>query len=401
MTADKAEKELPPIWILIVATATGPLALNLFVPSMPGLVSTFNTDTATVQLTLTLYLVMIGVSQLFYGPISDKFGRRPAMLIGLAIYVAGGLFSAFAWSIEALIAGRMIQAIGGCAGMVLGRAIIRDVLPREKAAPTLALVTMAMAVAPAIAPAIGGLLDTHFSWRAGFALPTLVGAVLLLGALFKLNETKERTEGAFSVTAMLRDFKTLSLQPSFQGYAGCVVFSIGAFFSFVAGAAYVAIEVIGEPPEVYGFYFVMISLGFMAGNFTANRLSTRLGVDRMILLGVSFSSLGAGGSVYCAFTMEAQLTTLFLPMALVAYGNGVSQPNAVTGAVSVLPRIAGTASGYMGFLQMGMGALLTQIVGYFQTSTDHVAMSASIAGCTALSALLTWRAIASQRGKHD
>ena len=377
----------PPIWILIVATATGPLALNIFVPSMPGLVDVFDTDYAMVQLALTSYLVAVGVAQLGYGPISDRFGRRPALLGGLVIYILANIACMLAWSIESLIVARVLQAIGGCAGMVLGRAIVRDVYDRDRAASAIAIITMAMAVAPAMGPAIGGIIDAHFGWQATFLVPLLVGAVVLAGAWSKLNETNTHPIPTIDITAMLRNYASLLRSRAYIGYAANTAMSVGAFFSFIAGAPYVMIEVLKLGPEVYGFYFVLISVGYMTGNFLASRLSSKLGVDRMIPLGVGVSLVG---SVTGFTLMMMDLVTpliVFGPMCVVAIGNGLSQPNGISGAVSVNPAIAGAASGLMGFGQMVIGACFTVAVGYFQNDVNHAAMSTMILFATVSSLL--------------
>lgn len=377
----------PPIWILIVATATGPLALNIFVPSMPGLVGAFQTDYATVQLALTLYLVAVGVAQLGYGPISDRFGRRPALIGGLVVYFVANVACMFAWSIESLIAARVLQAIGGCAGMVLGRAIVRDVYDRDRAASAIAIITMAMAVAPAMGPAIGGLIDARFGWQATFLVPMAVGLVVLVGATMRLNETNVNPIPSIDVTAMLRNYASLLRSRAYIGYAANTAMSVGAFFSFIAGAPYVMIEVLRQGPEVYGFYFVLISIGYMTGNFLASRLSSKLGVDRMIPLGVGVSLCGAVPGFALAVSGVVTPLSVFLPMCLVAVGNGLSQPNGISGAVSVNPSIAGAASGLMGFGQMVIGACFTVIVGHFQNDTDHLAMATMILLATVSSAL--------------
>ncbi len=368
----------PPIWILIVATATGPLALNIFVPSMPGLVDVFATDYATAQLTLTLYLVAVGVAQLAYGPISDRFGRRPALIGGLVIYLIANLACMLAWSIESLIAARVLQAIGGCAGMVLGRAIVRDVYERDRAASAIALITMAMAVAPAMGPAIGGLIDARFGWQASFLVPMAMGLVVLAGAFLRLNETNLHPMPSIDMTAMLRSYISLLRSRAYLGYAANTAMSVGAFFSFIAGAPYVMIEILHQGPEVYGFYFVLISIGYMSGNFLANRLSARLGVDRMIPLGVGVSMVGAVTGFGLVLAGIVVPEAIFLPMCVVAIGNGISQPNGIAGAVSVNPTIAGAASGLMGFGQMLTGAIFTVVVGYFQNTVDQTAMSTMI-----------------------
>lgn len=389
----------PPIWILIAATATGPLALNIFVPSMPGLVGYFQTDYATVQLTLTLYLAGVAVAQLGYGPISDRFGRRPALLAGLAIYVIGSLLCMMAWSIEVLIAARILQAIGGCAGMVLGRAIVRDVFDRDSSASVIALITMAMAVAPAVAPTIGGTLDTVFDWRAAFLVPMLIGGIVLLGSIRSLNETNLYRSPSIDVVAMLRNYGRLLKSPVFLGYTLNTAMSVGAFFSFLAGAPYVMVEILHRQPHEYGLYFVLISVGYMTGNFLASRISRKLGVDRMIPLGVAVSLCGAIPGFILAFNDVVTPATVFLPMCLVAVGNGLSQPNGISAAVSVNPKIAGAASGLMGFLQMSVGGLFTVIVGYFQNQTDHFAMASVILLATAGSALFYGMARLSARAE--
>jgi len=368
----------PPIWILVAATATGPLALNIFVPSMPGLVRVFDTDYATIQLTLTLYLVGVAVAQLIYGPLSDRFGRRPLLLAGVAIYVLASVLCALAWSIEVLIVGRILQAVGGCAGMVLGRAIVRDVYERNRAASVLAIVTMAMAVAPAIAPALGGYIEIGYGWNATFLVPMVMGVIVLAGAIRGLNETNLHLAPRIDLIAMLRSYGELLRSRAFIGYAGNTAMSVGAFFSFLAGAPYVMIEILDREPSEYGFYFMLISVGYMTGNFGASRLSQRLGVDRMIPIGVAISIVGAvlGASLLVAGIVTA--ASVFLPMMLVAVGNGLSQPNGIAGAVSVNPRIAGAASGLMGFTQMTCGAIFTIIVGVLQNDSDHGAMTAMI-----------------------
>jgi DHA1 family bicyclomycin/chloramphenicol resistance-like MFS transporter len=355
--------------MLVAFTAIGPLALNLLVPSVPGIAADLDASYATAQLTLTLYLVGIAAGQLLYGPLSDRFGRRPVLLAGLAAFVAASAASALAGSIGMLIGARIAQAVGGCAGMVLSRAMVHDVYGRERSASVLAYVVMAMAVAPAVAPALGGFLDAWFGWRAGFYLTSALGALVLVWAVFRLPETYHERRALPDALSMLRGFGGLLSSRAFLGFALTTSFASAVYFGFLAGAPYVMDTLLGLGPETYGPLFVLISLGYMAGSFFAARMSVRMGPERMLVLG---TLMGLGGTVLMvALTalFGAGQWSLFLPMALAAAGNGVGNPNGVAAAISVDPRAAGTASGLLGALQMGVGAIATVMVGAVQGSS--------------------------------
>ncbi|MEL3892192.1 multidrug effflux MFS transporter [Ferrovibrio sp. MS7] len=359
----------PSLAILIAMTALGPTALNIFMASMPGMVQVFNTDYGTIQLTLTLYLVGMASAQLAYGPISDRTGRRPALLWGLGIYIAGGLLCAAAWNVEVLIFGRLLQALGGCAGIVLSRAIVRDIYDRSESAAMIGYITMAMSLAPMFAPAIGGYLDSWISWRASFAVCMLFGGSVFLWAYLRLPETLKagaETMPAGSIRAYIADHFTLLRHPAFRGYALQTTFVSGVFFSFITGAPFVVITVLKLPPSTYGLWFILVSLGYMLGNFSTGRLVRRLGTDRMFAAGAIISIVGSSLIALFGFLNIVTPETVFLPMAVVAVANGITLPNGIAGAISVNPKLAGTAAGLVGAMQMGMGAVATQIVGHWQ-----------------------------------
>src|SRR5258706_196593 len=226
-----------PVWLLIGATALGPMALNIFVPAMPRLVDAFETDVATIGLPLSLYLVALGAGQLVCGPIADRWGRRPTLLVGLALYAAAALVCAGASSIGMLITGRIVQAIGGCAAVVVVRAIIRDSYHRERGASVLAFVTMAMTIAPALSVTIGSYLVEHLDWRAGFVLLTLCALALLAAAIRCLPETQPVRNAGGGFVAAVAAYRTVLRSPVFCGFALCLAFTSAAFFAFVAGTA--------------------------------------------------------------------------------------------------------------------------------------------------------------------
>ena len=359
----------PSLGILIAVTALGPLALNIFIPSMPGMQAVFNTDYGTIQLTLTLYLFGVAVSQLFLGPLSDRFGRRPVLLWGILLFLLGTLLCALAESIAMLIVGRVIQAVGGCAGLVLGRAIVRDTHDRSESASMIGYITMAMVVAPMVAPLLGGFTDDLFGWRASFFLVLLVGAVVLALAWFLLIETHFDRDAVAGPASMIRGFGTLLRDTAFTGYAVNVSFTTAVFFAFLAGAPYMMIEVMGRPPSEYGLYFMLNAASYMTGNFLAGRLSTKVGPERMTLAGSALALMGVALLTGLALSGEMTPLMLFGPVMFIGLANGLSLPNATASAISVRPDLAGTASGLLGFLQMMVGGVATLVVGHLQSDT--------------------------------
>jgi multidrug resistance protein len=270
-------------FMVTAVTALGPVTMSMYAPSMPAIARAFGASDGAVQLTLSLYLAGFAVAQLVYGPLSDRFGRRNVLLVGLAVYLAGTIACALAPSIGMLVAARVVQAMGACAGPALGRAMVRDVYPRDQTAQVLALVGMALAVAPAIAPALGGL------------------------------------------------------------------------FTFYATSPFIFIDQIGLTPDQYGWTNMGTVGGFLLGSVAANRIVIRLGIDRMIALSGAVSGTGAALMILFGALGWASVATVIGPMALWTLGLGMALPTSMAGAMAPFPRIAGSASALMGFMQMGSG----------------------------------------------
>ena len=349
--------------LLVGMAALGPLGMHIFLPSMPGLQAVFGTSYATVQLTLTFYFIAFACAQLVYGPLSDRFGRRPVILVGLTLFLAGNLACMLAPSIEALIAGRVLQAIGGCAGMSLGRAIVRDVYTRERAASMMAYTTTAIVIAPMIGPTLGGFIDVHLGWRYTFGFVLLLGAAILVAAALALEETHKNRGAVTSVRAMLGSYGVLLRRRDFLGYAVPTACIVSAFFGFLGSAPYVVVTLMGRPSSEYGFYFLFIAGSFMLGNLIAGRITPRVGSDRMITIGCSLTIAGAAIQATIVFAGWLTPISFFAPMVLINFGNGFAMPNGNVGAVSVDPTRAGAAAGLTGFLQMGLGAVVSHLVG--------------------------------------
>lgn len=351
----------PSVWSLVAVSMISPMGITMIVPSMPGLQAAFEADYATVQLTLSLYLLAVAVSQPFVGILSDRFGRRPVLLSGLAIFVTASLTAIAAPNIETVILMRLLQGAGGCTGMVLGRAIIRDLYDRRQAASMIGYVTMAFAVAPMIAPTIGGFLQERYGWEAIYWFLGISGLACLVVAWLDVSETNLNRIDQIGVGGMLRDFGSLLSNREFLLFAASGTLASAVFFAFIGGVPFVSEFILHLSPTTYGLWFALTPAGYSLGNFIAGRFAERIGVLRLILLGsclllvpipILISLFGAGLESAAAF---------FFPMFLVGLSNGITLPGAVAGAISARPDIAGTASGLMGSLQTGVGAAFSAI----------------------------------------
>ena len=377
---------IPPLAILVALAAVSPMALNIFMPSVPGLDVVFGTDPATVQLTLSLFLMAFAVAQLGYGPLSDRYGRRVCMLVGMGLFLVGTALCLVAWSIEALILGRIIQAVGGCCGLVLSRAIVRDVYDRDEAASRIAYVIMGMVVAPMIAPIVGGTLDDLFGWRASFIVVLVSGAVVLAFTLRLLVETKHGRVPLPSLPSLFGSYWALLKRPQFLGYTGNVAFTSAGFFAFLGAGPVIIVELYGYSRTAYGVFFAISAVGYMTGNWIASQISQRLGIERMMLLGGLITAAGSLALLILLLAGWEHWMAIFLPMTVHAVGNGIGLPNGLAGAVSVDPWRAGTASGLAGFFQMGVGALASALVGAL-VITEAWPMAAVICGTGLVSAV--------------
>jgi MFS transporter, DHA1 family, multidrug resistance protein len=347
--------------LLIAMTAIAPLTLNIIVPAVPNLAILLNASTDTVQLTVSLYLMVLAFSQLALGPLSDKFGRRPVIVWGLALTAVTSAGALLASSITGLIVARSLQALGASAGLVVGRAIIRDLYHRDRAASMIASVTMVVIAAPMVAPLLGGFLDTLFGWQSIFIFVSAACFVVVVWAALALPETRIRQPEAKPVN-LWAEVCGLMRDRRFLGYALCAGLGTAPFFTFLGGGPHVVVSLMGRTSAEYGLWFALNAFGYLFGNFIAARYSSWVGIDRMIWWGLLVSLAGVALSVgLTAIFPHWGPATLFIPQVIISAGNGFLLPNSFAGAVSVRPQAAGAASGIAGFTQMAMGAVATQV----------------------------------------
>jgi len=353
----------PSLAVLVAITAINPLALNIVQPALPEMARVLEISYGTAQLALSLYLVASAVSQIGLGPVSDRFGRRPVALGGIAIYIAGSLVCLLATSIWMLSVGRVVQAAGGIAGFVMARAALRDMHGLDAAAARLGDVMVPVIVVPMIAPLLGGWIAERGGYENVFLFTSIIGAVVLILAYFLLHETHHphaRTAQAFSIGA----FRILMSSRAYFGQVATLAFSSGIFFAFLAGAPYLVIELQHQGPTTFGAWYMLASIGYMAGNFLSGRFAERVGVDRILAAGIIVTVVGVAlvAAAYAAF--PASTAAVFIAAMPIWIGNGLTMPSTTASALSVRPELAGTASGLLGAGQLGIGAVVALITAY-------------------------------------
>jgi DHA1 family bicyclomycin/chloramphenicol resistance-like MFS transporter len=380
-------RDRAPFALVVAITACGTLGMHLIIPALPDTARALHVSPGAIQLTITLYLIGLATGQLLYGPISDRFGRRPVLLAGLALFTFAGIATAAAPGALTLVVARVLQSIGACAGLVLGRAIVRDSASADRAAAQLAMLTLVMSAAPAIAPVLGGYATAWFGWRAAFALLAVVGAVTLLLALLLLPETNRVQSGtrASMLVGSLRLFRSRA----FCGYVLGGAFTTTSFYAFMAASPFILVDLLHEPTERVGLYYLLLMVGVAAGSFTANRLAGRIRVQVALRVANSCAIAGAALFLLADLTGMLNVATVIAPIVLFMVGAGMASPFALSGAVSVNAHAIGAASGLYGFTQMSYGAFCTVIVEVWHPGSvltvAVVLLGSAVAGQIALS----------------
>ena len=361
----RANPESLPVGALLTAlVALGQISTSIYIPSMPSIVIDLATTPARVNLTLSGFLLGFAVCQMVFGPISDRLGRRPVLLAGLGLYLIASALCAFAPTITLLISGRVLQGMAACAGPVLGRAIVRDIYGPSRTAAAMAYIGAALAISPAVAPIIGGYLQVWFGWRSAFLFLTVVGALIFAAAWRLLAETKPLMHGSqakargllVSCALLLRDRRYL-------GYTLVVAFIFAGLMASAAGGPYVFIDLLGMRPDHYGMLSIFTVIGFLVGSLAAGRLTGRLPLNLLVLLGVGISLLGGGLMAGLAALAPLSVASIVAPMAIFSAGLGMALPAGMAGAMAPFPQIAGAASALLGFIQMLVAAAASFAVG--------------------------------------
>ena len=378
------DRRTPPhIATLVIMTGAGALTMNILLPSLPGIAREFGVSYSYAQLLISAYLGATAFMQLIIGPLSDRFGRRPVLLVAMAIFIAATILCMAAPNFQVLLIARIVQT-AVVSGLALSRAIVRDMVSTDKAASMIGYITMGMALVPMVGPFIGGVLDEIYGWRAAMAVCLSFGLFVYALIWLDLGETNRNRSASFG--AQFRAYPELIRSRRFWGYALSAAFTSGSFFAFLGGAPLVASEYLGLKPSELGMYFAITAIGYILGNFLSGLYSERMGINRMMLSGNIITAVGMVGSLATLGYGVTHPMAFFGYMIFVGIGNGISLPSANAGVVSVRPHLAGSAAGLGGALMIGGGAALSVLSGTMLTAETgpypllYIMLISSLAG---------------------
>lgn len=365
------------------------LAVDMSLPAFPALAIAFATSADRVQLTISAYLIGYAAGQLFYGPLSDRFGRRPMLLMGMAIYTISGFCCAFAPSIEAMVALRLLQGLGGCVGVVVTRAAARDYFSGPGLAQMLSSITAVQAIGPLVAPVIGGLLTSHVNWRWIFIVQGTASGIILIATWKGFAESLRNVDPhAIKPRHLLANYYTFLSNPTCIGYALISACVFGGLFAVLSASPFVLIDIYGLSSDAYGFFFGASVSGYMVGSF-GNRRLLRKGVRAELLLrwGLFVLVSAAFAMLLCAVTRWGGTIGIMGPYCVYCIAISLVQSNAVAAAMEPVPHMAGTGASLMGAIQMSSGAVSGYLVNLFFNGTGTpMGIAVAAAGSLAVAA---------------
>ena len=365
MTTRHLHPDSPWLLALLAAlVALGPLSVDVYLPAMPTMMVALDTDIRHMHLTLSSYLTGFALFHLACGPLADRFGRKPILIGGTVLFVAACVGCSLAETVDELVFFRFIQGIGACVGPTLARAVARDIFGPTRAARALSLIAMMMALAPAIAPAMGGVMMLWLPWPSIFVFLAVYGiAMIMLIHVFLAESLPQRQ--SLHPLSILVNYGTLLRSPMFLIATFASGFVYAGFLAYLASSSFVYIDMLGVPVEYFGLTFITSVLGYMAGSGLSARLTKNYTSEQMVLAGAALVAVAAGTVWIGAQRLPDSIAMMMMPMMFYSMGIGLMLPNAMAIALSPFPYIAGTASALLGFVQMSLSAFATAIVGNY------------------------------------
>ena len=350
---------------LLFLSALSPLSLHIIIPALPAIQQTFSVSAAKVQSLVALSSVGIAIAVLIYGPLADRFGRRPVLIAAGTLFVIGSALGALAPAVLAVIGGRVMQAVGGASGLVLARAICRDIYREDKAKQFIAFLMLSTAATPLVAPFIGGLVTDRFGWRWLFVVSGLFGVILIVSVVTRLQETLREPLPLPGLTGIFSPFAALLGVPLFRRYTLALAFASAFFFAFMSAAPFLYVQTLDGSAAGYGAWAAMVLGFFIAGSLLVAQSGARLSTDHLIVIGSTIYISGALLAVWRLGGESWVATDLFGTASIMAFGAGLVISSAMAGAVSLDPKRAGSASGFSTFAQFTFGAVAVTTLRYF------------------------------------
>ncbi len=341
------------LWLVTGCLMLQPLSTDLYLASLPNLASDFAATPAAVQQTLSLFVFGFGTAQLISGPLSDRYGRRPVLIGGLAVYLLASLACALTPSLDWLVAARFAQAIGCCTAVVVARAVIRDAYAPVEGARVLAKASSLLALAPIFGPILGGYLQVAFGWRAAFVALALAGLAVWVAAMRHMKESNRQPNlEAMRLANLVATYRDVLRTPAFWAYALPGSISYASIFVFISGTPFVLIKVLGVATQYYGYLFAFGVCGYLGGTLICRRLLGRIGVARVLALGTTVGLLGGLGFLLLVLAGVSHWTLVVMAQFVVMTAHGINFPCTQSGSLAPFPEKAGAAAGLFGCLVM-------------------------------------------------
>ena len=354
--------------LLAAMVALGPLSVDMYIPAMPNMMVALDTTISSMHLTMSAYLTGFAVFHLVCGPLADRYGRKPILLLGTAVFVIGCLGCAASTTIDQLLLFRLLQGIGACVGPTLARTVTRDVFGPTRAARALSLIAMLMALAPAVAPMLGGLMLLVLPWNSIFVFLAVYGAVMIVLIQRLLAESLPQRQSLHPLV-IARNYRELVMDPFYLSVTVGSGLVYAGLIAYLSSSSFVYIEMLGVPVEYFGLVFLTAVAGYMIGSGISARLAGRFHSEQVMLLGSALALFACVLILSAAYIWPRSVLALMLPMMFYSTGLGLVLPHAMAIALRPFPHIAGTASALLGFVQMSLSAAASALSGIFLTDT--------------------------------
>lgn len=355
--------------ILVMMSVCGLIGSDIYLPMLPEIGAIYGKTVSQAQLTLSIYLLGLSVSQLFYGPLTDKFGRKRIVSIGIIIYLISSISCALSISFSQLLISRFFQAVGACSGLVIGRAIISDIYDKQEAGKIFSTIFPFVGMSPAIAPAIGGVIGLYLGWRANFWFLALFCSILILLISFFLQETSRVSKSIHSINILKNYLKLLSTF-KFWAYVFGPCFGYAVYFGYITESPFI-FSSFGFRPDELGFLYISLSITYVIGNLTGKRMLKKKSLDHCLMFGYLVFVLGGGAMLITSIFHLFPLISMIIGASILTLANGFLLPLGTAGVVTNFAEYSGTASGLLGFLQLGTAAITAAII----NTISHVSIA--------------------------